>query len=281
MKYPVQKWRQIRQRRRRRPGKRKPIPRIVVPSFFTLMNLFSGFLSIVLVAEGNFVLGAWFIALAGLFDSLDGVMARLANASSEFGIQLDSISDVVSFGAAPGFLIYSFGLNELGILGIIISSLPLLCGSIRLARYNVMANHKSFDDFRGLPIPGQAIMLAAFVLTFVNRMELFEGLEYGVAGVLIPIVILISFLMLSTIPFDKLPRFDRQSFKTKKARFTLFAVYLLIIILFQEYGLMFVFSVYILKGLLTGTWLFWTDRFDEEHLIGHGGVDDPDNPGGH
>lgn len=268
MKYPIQKLKKLKLRRRKlRKRKRKPIPRIVVPSFFTLMNLFCGFLSIVLVAEGNLVLGAWLIALAGLFDALDGVMARLANATSEFGIQLDSICDVVSFGVAPGFLIYNYGLQELGIPGIILSALPPLCGAIRLARYNVTANHVVFEDFRGLPIPVHAIMLSAFILTFVDRPELFGGLEHGVVGVLIPVVILLSFLMLSTIPFDKVPRFDRKSFKTKKGKFIQFMIYLLIIIIFQEYGLMFVFTVYILKGLLIGAWLFWTDQFVDNEEI--------------
>lgn len=268
MKYPIQKLKKLKLRRRKlRKRKRKPIPRIVVPSFFTLMNLFCGFLSIVLVAEGNLVLGAWLIALAGLFDALDGVMARLANATSEFGIQLDSICDVVSFGVAPGFLIYNYGLQELGIPGIILSALPPLCGAIRLARYNVTANHVVFEDFRGLPIPVHAIMLSAFILTFVDRPELFGGLEHGVVGVLIPVIILLSFLMLSTIPFDKVPRFDRKSFKTKKGKFIQFMIYLLLIIIFQEYGLIFVFTVYILKGLLIGAWLFWTDQFVDNEEI--------------
>lgn len=268
MKYPIQKLKKFRFRRRKeRLRKRRPIPRIVVPSFFTLMNLFCGFLSIILVADGNLVLGAWLIALAGLFDALDGVMARLANATSEFGLELDSICDVVSFGVAPGFLIYSYGLNILGIPGIILSALPPICGAIRLARFNVDAKSAEIEDFRGLPIPAQAFMLAAFVLTFVNVPELFEGFEHGVAGILIPIVVIISFLMVSTIPFDKVPRFDKQSFRTKKAKFLQFLVYLLIIIIFQEYGLMLVFSIYILKGLFKGLWLFWNDKFENGNFV--------------
>lgn len=260
MKYPIQKLKNLRLRRQRLHRKRRPIPRIVVPSFFTLMNLFCGFLSVILVAEGNFVLGAWLIVLSGLFDSLDGVMARLANAQSEFGMELDSISDVVSFGVAPGFLIYHYGLSEFGIPGIILSSLPPICAAIRLARFNVDVKLAEIEDFRGLPVPAQAIILAAFVLTFVNRPEIFEVFEHGVSGVLIPIVVIISFLMVSTIPFDKVPRFDKHSFKTKKAKFLQFLIYLIIIILFQEYGLMFVLTIYILKGLLMGAWMFWNDE---------------------
>ncbi len=80
------------------------ITRAVVPTLFTVLNMFSGFLSIVHSSEGKFIEACWFIILAGLFDSLDGVMARLTKSSSKFGVEIDSLSDVVSFGAAPAFL---------------------------------------------------------------------------------------------------------------------------------------------------------------------------------
>lgn len=262
MKYPIQKKR-FRKRLRKRP-KLKPIPRIVVPSFFTLMNLFSGFLSILMVAEGNLLLGAWLIVLAGMFDVLDGFMARLANATSEFGVELDSISDVVSFGVAPGFLLYSFAFHELAIAGIILSALPPLCGAIRLARYNVESKFENDLFFNGLPITAQAIMIAAFYLTFMNRMEIFEGLNQGIISVLIPIVILLSFLMVSTIPFDKIPKFDRASIRQHKNRLILLFVYFLVIVIFQDIGLMFVFSFFILKGLAVGVWIFWKQAFTDE-----------------
>jgi CDP-diacylglycerol---serine O-phosphatidyltransferase len=262
MKYPIQKKR-FKKRLRKRP-KLKPIPRIVVPSFFTLMNLFCGFVSILLVSEGNLLLGAWLIVLAGLFDALDGFMARLANATSDFGVELDSISDVVSFGVAPGFLIYTFALNELAIAGILLSALPPLCGAIRLARYNVESKFGETTYFKGLPIPVQAVMLSAFYLTFMNRMDIFEGLNQGVISVLIPVVILLSFLMVSTIPFDKIPKFDRASVKEHKNKLILFFVYFITIVIFQDIGLMFVFSFFILKGLMVGLYIFWKQAFTDE-----------------
>lgn len=266
MKYPIQKLKEMKRRRfsrsqfRRR--ERKPIPRAAVPSFFTLMNLFCGFISIILVAGGNFVMGGWLIVLAGLFDSLDGVVARMVDGQSPFGSELDSLSDVVSFGVAPGFLVYSFALHEMAIVGMILSALPPLCGAVRLARFNVdVKGDVKFEDFRGLPIPGQAIMLSAFVIFFQSRLYLFEGLEFGVATWLVPVMVLLSFLMLSSIPFDKLPAFNKKSLKRNKVKFVLFAVYFLLIILFQEYGLIAVFAVYVVKGSLTGVWMFWNDRF--------------------
>ncbi len=139
---------------------RKPLPREAVPSFFTLMNALCGFLAVLQIYQGQLVPAAWLVMLAGFFDAIDGYMARLAKASSEFGIELDSLSDVVSFGVAPGFLMYAAGLKDQGTVGMLISALPTICGAVRLARFNVNAHEKGHSDhFKGLPIPAQAGVL--------------------------------------------------------------------------------------------------------------------------
>lgn len=222
------------------------------------MNLFCGFLAILNVAEGRLAFGAWLIALAGLFDVMDGFMARLSNATSDFGIELDSLSDIVSFGVAPGFLLYSYSMHELQLLGVITSALPPLCGAVRLARFNVEAHQsKESKYFRGLPIPAQAVMVASFYLTFYNMPELFSGFQYGVNSVIIPILVILSLLMVSTVPFDKIPRFDREVIKDQKGTLLLFLIYLIAIIVFQEFGLIAVFTVFILKGLLLSAVRFY------------------------
>lgn len=265
MRYPIQKWKRYRRRRKRKNGgKRKPIPRIIVPSFFTLMNLFCGFLAIISISEGRLLFGAWLIVFAGLFDALDGFMARLSNATSQFGIELDSISDVVSFGVAPGFLLYSFGLSGLPMVGIILSALPPLCGAVRLARYNVESPTMDTAYFKGLPIPAQAIMISAFYLTFFSRLHWFDSFENGINSILIPLIILLSFLMVSTIPFDKIPRFDRQSIRRHRGKIFLFAAYGILIAVLQEIGLMIVFSAFIGKGVALGIWSFWKEATTED-----------------
>lgn len=264
MKYPIQKkYHSFKERREKRKNNKPPLnKKIAVPSFFTLMNLFSGFLAIISVSDGEFVRAAWLIALAGLFDVFDGLMARLANATSDFGIELDSISDMVSFGVAPGFLIYTWSLHELGFVGIIVSALPPLCGAVRLARFNVNARLQPTKDyFIGLPIPAQAIILGAFFLTFRDSLEFFSFLENGVNSALIPIIVVISFLMVSTLPFDKIPRFDRDTIREKKGKFILFLIYLVLILLFKEYGLMLVFTIFMLKGITVGAIQFYNDDY--------------------
>lgn len=267
MKYPIQKkYNTFKQRREKIKSSKPPVnARIAVPSFFTLMNLFCGFLAIISISDGNLVWGAWLIMAAGLFDVFDGLMARLADADSDFGIELDSLSDVVSFGVAPGFLIYSFALYEFNFLGIIISAIPPLCGAVRLARFNVNARlAPSKDTFIGLPIPSQAIILIAFFLAFRNDLDLFDFFNNGVYTVLVPLVVIVSFLMVSTIPFDKIPRFDKESIKNKKWNFVLFLSYLTLMVLFKEYGLIIAILIYISKGVIGGAIRFFKDDYTGE-----------------
>ncbi len=267
MKYPIQrKYNSFKQHRKRIKQTKPPVNRrIAVPSFFTLMNLFCGFIAIISISEGNLVWGAWLIMAAGLFDVFDGLMARLADADSDFGIELDSLSDIVSFGVAPGFLIYNFALYEFNFLGIIISAIPPLCGAVRLARFNVNARlAPSKDAFIGLPIPSQAIILIAFFLAFRDNLDLFSFFNNGVFTVLVPLVVVVSFLMVSTIPFDKIPRFDKESIKNKKWNFALFLTYLTLMILFKEYGLIIAILIYIIKGVIAGAIRFFGDEYSGE-----------------
>jgi len=239
---------------------RKPIPRSVVPSFFTLMNLFSGFMAIIQIHDGMYLYGAWLIVIAGLFDVMDGFMARLSNGTSEFGTELDSLSDVVSFGVAPGFLIYNFSLLELSTPGAIISAFPALFGAVRLARFNVESrNYEGIDYFRGLPIPAQAMILVAFVLLFQNGDPLFDSLKNGINSVLIPLVILLSLLMVTTIPFDKIPRFNKGMRHSDRIAILFIIFYVLLIIFFKHYGLLIAFGIFVLRGLARGAIKFWKE----------------------
>jgi CDP-diacylglycerol--serine O-phosphatidyltransferase len=107
-------------------------------------------------------------------------------------------------------------------------------------------------------------MISAFYLTFYNRLEWFSGFQNGINTILIPMIIMLSFLMVSTIPFDKVPSFDRESLKKYKGRLYLFIFYGILIAIFWEIGLMIVFSAFILKGIALGAQNFWYNRFGDE-----------------
>ncbi|TVQ69718.1 MAG: CDP-diacylglycerol--serine O-phosphatidyltransferase [Balneolaceae bacterium] len=242
---------------------RRPIPRTVVPSFFTLMNLFCGFVAITQIYEGKLEFGAWLIVIAAVFDMMDGFMARLANANTEFGIELDSLSDIVSFGVAPAFLFYSYSLNEMMIIGIIISAFPALCGAVRLARFNVDARIEDPDYFKGLPIPALAMMLVALFLIFQPNPELFEGFKYGINSMIIPVILLLSLLMVSTVPFDKIPKFKMHYLQQNRGKVYLFVFYFIAVVALQEYGLILVFSIFIAKGVIVSMSRFWKEIHEE------------------
>jgi len=141
----------------------------ILPNLLTTGNLFFGFFSIVKALDGQFAWAASAILLASLFDMLDGRVARLTRGTSEFGVQYDSLCDVVSFGVAPAFLMYKFGLHDLGRLGWIACFLFMACGALRLARFNVQSSiGKASGDFTGLPIPMSAMVIATFVALAVE-----------------------------------------------------------------------------------------------------------------
>lgn len=141
----------------------------VLPNLFTTGNLFFGFFSIVKGLQQDFAWAASAILLAAIFDVLDGRIARLTKGTSEFGVQYDSLCDLVSFGLAPAFLMYQYGLHEFGRIGWIVCFLFLACGALRLARFNVQSSvGKASGDFTGLPIPMAAGGVACFVALMVD-----------------------------------------------------------------------------------------------------------------
>ncbi len=179
------------------------LSRSLLPNSATALNLFSGFLSIIFASNNNFHLAALFIFIAAFFDLIDGLLARLTNSSSKFGVELDSLADVVSFGAAPSFLIYKSYLFQYDFIGILISSLILIFGAFRLARFNVqLENIKTKLDFNGLPIPVAAITLAAYILFYHNGLNIINPFS----DLIIPSILLLTLLMVSKIKYNTLPK---------------------------------------------------------------------------
>jgi len=244
-----------------RPAFRR-IPRAAVPSFFTLVNLFCGFLSLIQVYDGNLENAAWLIILAGFFDGLDGMMARLTNGTSLFGVELDSLSDVVSFGVAPSFLIWAAGLSEMGTTGVIIASLPALAGAIRLARFNISFEGTKGDYFSGLPIPVSAAVIVAIILNEDLLQDLFLG--NGDLRIVTTTVILLAGLMVSTIPFDSFPQPSAAYIRKKPLKAILGVASLGILVVFREPGLLVLLIVYLGFGIGRSLTMFFKALRDIE-----------------
>ena len=236
---------------RRRPAL-KGIPRSAVPSFFTLMNLFCGFLAIIQVSEGDLHNAAWLVLLAAFFDMLDGMMARLTNGTSLFGMELDSLCDVVSFGVAPSFMIWAFGLKDLGTAGVIVASLPALAGAIRLARFNVNFEGTKGAYFSGLPIPTTAMVIVAIILNEDLVLEWVS--ERGDLNLILTTVIILAGLMVTNIPFDAPPKLTASYARTYPAKAIFSLLSLVALVIFREVALLFILLVYLAIGMGRAGW---------------------------
>jgi CDP-diacylglycerol--serine O-phosphatidyltransferase len=138
----------------------------VLPSLITTLGLFAGFYSVIASMRGQFLHAAIAIMAANVFDALDGRVARVTKSTSQFGVEYDSLSDVVAFGVAPAILVYRWALEPWGTWGWLAASLFVTCGALRLARFNVQHDNVEKRHFIGLPIPAAAEMIASTVLLY-------------------------------------------------------------------------------------------------------------------
>ncbi len=176
----------------------------VIPGIFTMGNLFCGFASIITSVKGEKPTeAAWLVIFAAFFDFLDGLVARLSGSSSRFGVELDSLADVVSFGLAPAVLLYTFKMIEFGNWGWLPGFVFISAAAFRLARFNLTAKLESKGNFIGMPVPAAAVALASFVIFC----EAIWG-EIRLDRFLLIMVVLFSALMVSTIEYEAMPGFD-------------------------------------------------------------------------
>jgi len=138
----------------------------ILPNLFTASSIFVGVISIVEASKNHFVLASWLILLALVFDGLDGRVARMTNTTSRFGVEFDSLADIISFGIAPAMLLFFFTGHEFGRFGILVSALYVIFGAIRLARFNISTAKTDPNVFIGLPIPTAAIFVSMWILLF-------------------------------------------------------------------------------------------------------------------
>jgi CDP-diacylglycerol---serine O-phosphatidyltransferase len=189
-------------RRRRRPNLRKLM--FVLPNLFTVSSIFCGVYSIMLssgeATGDNFYRASVAIFFGNFFDAFDGRVARMTKTQSQFGVELDSLADVITFGVAPAILVYKWALYGLGFAGIVIAAVYASCGAIRLARFNVLAHSQSGVQryFVGLPIPLAAGMLVSLVFALHHQRAPTEGVALWPIAVL---MLVLSFLMVSTIRY--------------------------------------------------------------------------------
>lgn len=175
----------------------------LVPSMFTLANLFCGYACVVYATRGDFDTGALLIGIAMVIDMLDGLIARLTNSQSAFGAELDSLADVVSFGLAPAILAFTWGLWPLGRLGWAAGFIYVTAAALRLARFNIQSSSADKKYFAGMPSPAAAGVIASTVYLWPWGLQ-----DPRAAGPAIAVVLVPAFLMVSTVRFRSIKAID-------------------------------------------------------------------------
>ena len=150
----------------------------LLPNLITLSSMFAGFYSIVASFNSDYERAAWAILVASVFDVLDGWVARMTHTATRFGIEIDSLSDAISFGVAPGVLVYSWSLQSFGKVGWLAAFFLVACAALRLARFNIQMGSEEKKHFTGLPSPAAALMIATTVLAYQEVIDILNGLQF-------------------------------------------------------------------------------------------------------
>lgn len=226
--------------------------RQVVPNMITSGNILCGMLALILILHGAMVPAAWMIVMAVFFDFMDGKVARSLGGSSAFGVELDSLADVVSFGVVPAILFYvSYLQGWGGVAGALAATFFAVCGAIRLARFNVQHVVGSFE---GLPIPAAGLFLASFTMADVPMHPL-VAVVISLAG---------AFLMVSSVPYGNLKKIKKGNMDRRKALF-LFGAVLAFVVVLQQKAPLAAISVYVASGLVHFDWGNWLSLVPEEN----------------
>jgi CDP-diacylglycerol---serine O-phosphatidyltransferase len=248
----------------RRPAVARNLRRgvYIIPTSLTILNVFFGFSAIILAMRGMqantvgdfsdagrlFRTACWYLVAAAVFDTFDGLVARLMNATSEFGKEYDSLADVVTFGAAPAVLVYAWALHLWSRLGVGIAFLFLVAGSLRLARFNIMTAKTDHRYFVGLPIPAAALTLAAIINYAPQPVN-----DRTFAGVMLLVTAALAFAEVSTI------RYRSQKFSNlqrERSFVLLFIVAVILVVLYRwpSEFLLITFLSYVSSGPLVRLW---------------------------
>ena len=234
----------------------------LLPNTLTLCSMLLGFYSILSTLKGNYVYAAWAILFATIFDGLDGWVARLTNSTTKFGIELDSLSDLVSFGVAPAVMMYKWALAPFGRIGWAAAFWFMACGALRLARYNVQMGSTESKSFTGMPIPGAATIIASLILFYHEMLDMPPGKNILILG----LTVLLAFLMVSTLKYHGAKEID---FRQRKPFWILvaFVLGLTIIVMHPPISLFLFAMIYLLGGIIENIYLFYKKR-REKHKEG-------------
>ncbi|RLB82116.1 MAG: CDP-diacylglycerol--serine O-phosphatidyltransferase [Deltaproteobacteria bacterium] len=233
----------MKSKKRKRPKRDRKRGIYLLPNLFTSASLFGGFYAIIAAIQSRFEAAATAILVSCLFDAMDGKIARYTHTSSHFGTEYDSLSDLVAFGVAPGILAFQWALAPYGRLGWLACFTYVVCGALRLARFNVQTSVQNPGFFKGLPIPGAAALLASLIL-FITAVG---GGGQSLHWVVLALVYTLAFLMVSGLDYYSFKKFEIR--KQKPFNVLVSIILMLIVVAYRpRIMLFFLIAGYVVSG---------------------------------
>lgn len=235
-------------------GKKLLCFRNILPNMVTSGNLLCGLFSLMMTLNEKYIVAAWLVFFAVLFDGFDGKVARMLGGGSQFGLEFDSLADLVSFGVAPSILLYQVSLRSLNLFGVAAACFFALTVALRLARFNIV--HVP-GPFQGLPCPAGGLFVSSFVIAKINLPP----------AVMALILFAVGSLMISSVPYANMKKLTKKTADHAKC-FALLSLFALSFVFLKSSAPLFLFAIYIISGLIKFDWGQWILKPEAREEVG-------------
>lgn len=216
-------------------------PLYILPNLFTGASIYLGILAISYAFMGRFALACWLVLVSLIFDGLDGRVARLTGTTSKFGVEFDSLADVVAFGVAPAMILFFYTGFHYGKFGVVVAGLYVVFGAIRLARFNITTTQNEPNVFIGLPIPAAAVFVVSWLLFEIYLSRIYSQYSYGILLFLMIASLAVSLLMVSNIRYPSFKKMNLEKFSFGK----------IIVLLMLVLAILFIYPIFTIVTLIT------------------------------
>ncbi|TLD83491.1 CDP-diacylglycerol--serine O-phosphatidyltransferase [Helicobacter sp. MIT 11-5569] len=238
-------------------------PLYILPNLFTGASIYLGILAISYAFMGRFWIACWLVLVSLIFDGLDGRVARLTGTTSKFGVEFDSLADVVAFGVAPAMILFFYTGFHYGKFGVVVAGLYVVFGAIRLARFNVTTTNNEPNVFIGLPIPAAAVFIISWLLFEMYLSRIYPQYSSAILLFLMIASLVVSLLMVSNIRYPSFKKINLEKLSFSKIIVILMLV-LAILFIYPIFTIVTLITLYVCFGPIRAVYYLFARRFSKD-----------------
>ncbi|MCI5968544.1 CDP-diacylglycerol--serine O-phosphatidyltransferase [Helicobacter sp.] len=238
-------------------------PLYILPNLFTGASIYLGVLAISYAFMERFNVACWLVVVSLIFDGLDGRVARLTGTTSKFGVEFDSLADVVAFGMAPAMILFFYAGFQYGKFGVVVAGLYVVFGAIRLARFNVTTSNNEPNVFIGLPIPAAAVFIVSWLLFEMYLSRIYPEYSFGILLFLMLVSLAVSLLMVSNIRYPSFKKISLEKLSFGKI-IVLLMLILAIFFIYPVFTIVTLITLYVCFGPMRAIYYLLAKRFSKD-----------------